>query len=124
MLSIDECKTIYDAAVAKKACKGNIEAAKRYLDAGDVEGFERVCRGNAGWLKCNDIHYLLSDGIAENWYENGAMSKRFNRVNGLAHGLYEGWSKDGSLAITCAPYGGAHKGGILEACGYWVGTLG
>lgn len=97
-MDLKECKTIYDAAVAAEACKGNVEAAKRYLDAGDTEGFERVCRGNVDWLKYNGVHYVLSDGIAENWYDNGVLHSHHTYVNGKVEGLIEVWYDNGILS--------------------------
>ena len=100
-MNISKCKTIYDAALAAKACKGNIEAAKRYLDAGDVEGFERVCRGNLSWLRSNCIHYVLSDGIAEEWHDNGVLYTRYTYVSGEIKGVYETWDENGILRNRC-----------------------
>lgn len=64
-MNINECRTIYEAACKANACEGNIQAAKRYLDAGDVEGFERVCRGNWQFLQDNGIEYSLTNGMRE-----------------------------------------------------------
>ena len=97
MLSINECKAIYLLSVEEQACKGNIEAAKRYLDAGDVEGFERVCRGNVDWLKRKSISYILTPGMAENWYDNGFLRRRGFYVNGKVEGVIETWHENGVL---------------------------
>ena len=97
-MDLKECKEIYDAAVAANACKGNIEAAKRYLDANDVEGFERVCRGNSDWLASNNIRYVPSDGIAESWYNNGVLCTRYTYIAGIIEGLHETWYKSSILS--------------------------
>lgn len=133
MLSINECKEIYDAAVAAKDFKGSIEAAKRYLDANDTEGFERVCRGISWWLAGSGIRYMLSDGVSENWYDNGVLSTRQTYVNGKKEGLCEIWHDNGVLELRTTyvnnqvegvyeqwydngvlRYRGNYKAGVLE----------
>lgn len=109
-MNINECEVIYLAAVAAKACKGNIEAARRYLDAGDVEGFERVCRGNRGWLDDLDIPYNLTDGPAEAWHDNGVLSHSHTYVNGKLEGIYKEWHLNGILRQRCVCKGGKREG--------------
>jgi MORN repeat variant len=96
-MNLQECEAILAAAIERDACKSNADAARRYLDAGDVKGFERVCRGNHGWLEDNGIHYVLTDGAAERWYVNGQMLAQFNYLNGKLHGEYTWWDSDGQM---------------------------
>jgi antitoxin component YwqK of YwqJK toxin-antitoxin module len=96
-MNLKDCEVLLAAAIEHKACKGNADAARRYLDAGDVEGFERVCRGNYWWLKYRKIAYILTDGVAETRYANGQMSEQFNYFNGTLHGERTQWYPDGQV---------------------------
>jgi MORN repeat variant len=96
-MNLQECEVLLAAAIKRKACKGNADAARRYLDAGDVEGFERVCRGNYDWLKDYGIDYVLTDGPAEGWHDDGQMREQFNYFNGELRGEYTRWYPDGQM---------------------------
>jgi antitoxin component YwqK of YwqJK toxin-antitoxin module len=96
-MNLKECEAIFSAAIKKNLFKGNADAARRYLDAGNVEGFERVCRGNFWWFEDKDIAYALTDGPAENWYDNGQMREQSSYVNGKRHGEYTWWYPDGRV---------------------------
>jgi MORN repeat variant len=96
-LNLQDCEALFAAAIKRKACKGNADAARRYLDAGDVEGFERVCRGNYDWLRYNGIAYVLTDGAAENWDDNGQMRVQSQYVNGDRHGKCMRWHANGQV---------------------------
>jgi antitoxin component YwqK of YwqJK toxin-antitoxin module len=96
-MNLQDCEAILAAAIKKNLFKGDLNAARRYLNAGDVEGFERVCRGNYEWLKYKDIAYVLTDGSAENWHDNGLICGHFNYVNGKLHGECMWWHNNGQL---------------------------
>jgi MORN repeat variant len=96
-MKMQECEILLAAAIKKGVCKGDADAARRYLDAGDVEGFERVCRGNCEWLQDMEIAYTLTDGPAERWYSNGQMRKQSNYFNGQLHGQRTWWYPGGQM---------------------------
>ena len=87
-------------AYAKRydACEGNYNAAARYLENDDLEGFERVCRGNVTWLSDIRADYTFTDGVAEKWNENGQLESRCAYTRGRLYGLYETWHENGQLA--------------------------
>jgi MORN repeat variant len=96
-MNLKECETILATAIKLGACKGNADAARRYLDAGDAEGFERVCRGNYRWLEAAGIAYVLTDGVAERWHDNGRMYAQSTYVSGKPHGEYFWWHVNGQM---------------------------
>jgi MORN repeat variant len=96
-MNLQECEILLAAAIEVWLSKGDADAARRYLDAGDVEGFERVCRGNYRWLEANGIDYVLTDGAAERWYDNGQMQEQSNYVDGKLHGEYTWWYRNGEI---------------------------
>jgi antitoxin component YwqK of YwqJK toxin-antitoxin module len=129
-LTLDQCKAIYDHAVQHNACKGNIAAAKRYLDTEDIEGFERVCRGNNKWLRGKGAPYVLTDGPAEAWHDNGICSVMYGYVDGEVHGLYRTWWPDGQLAVLAYYSNGKlhgalvtwrDDGALFEEASFWNG---
>jgi antitoxin component YwqK of YwqJK toxin-antitoxin module len=109
-MNLEECETILAAAIKRKACKGNADMAKKYLDAGDVEGFERVCRGNRKWLEDKGIAYVLTDGAAERWHYNGQVFEQFNYLNGRRHGECTWWYPNGQMLEQSNYVGGNRHG--------------
>ena len=101
MLTLTQCEDILTNASEAKACKGNLDAAKRYFEAKDTEGFERVCRGNKDWLLTQAIRYTLTDGRYESWYSDGQLEARCTYKDGNPSGLYESWYSDGQLDARC-----------------------
>ena len=98
MLTLTECEDILTQATKAKACKGNLDAAKRYFEAKDTEGFERVCRGNKTWLTANRIRYTLTDGLSESWHSDGQLEASGTYQDGKLNGLHEHWYSNGQLA--------------------------
>jgi antitoxin component YwqK of YwqJK toxin-antitoxin module len=96
-MDISRCKRILDAVSWGLAFRGDISAMKRYFNAGDVDGFERVCRGSHEWLRNRGIAYDLTDGAAECWYDNGQMCEQLNFINGRLHGQRTWWYDNGQL---------------------------
>jgi antitoxin component YwqK of YwqJK toxin-antitoxin module len=96
-MNLQECEVLLSTAIKLGACKGNADAARRYLNAGDVDGFERVCRGNYDWLRYKDIAYVLTNGPAERWYVNGQKLAQFNYLNGKLHGECTWWHDNGQV---------------------------
>jgi antitoxin component YwqK of YwqJK toxin-antitoxin module len=97
-MKMQDCEVLLAAAIEVWLCKGDADAARRYLDAGDVEGFERVCRGNYWWIKDNGIAYVFTDGAAESLYANGKMHEQSNYLNGERHGKCTRWYTTGQLS--------------------------
>jgi antitoxin component YwqK of YwqJK toxin-antitoxin module len=87
-LNLQDCETLLAAAIEKGICKGDADAARRYLDAGDVEGFERICRGNDALFEVMGVPYVLTDGTAERWHDNGQLKATYFYVNGKLRGKY------------------------------------
>ena len=98
MLTLTHCENILTKATKAEACKSNLDAAKRYFEAKDTEGFERVCRGNKTWLTASRIRYTLTDGLYERWYSDGPLVERCTYQDGKLDGLYERWYRNGQLA--------------------------
>lgn len=110
MLSIEQCRSIYEQAVKVRGYLGNIRKAKEYLDAGDTECFERVCRGRFGWLPEHRVTYTCTDGAVETWHDNGQPWKRYTYVNGKPDGLYESWYPNGRISLRCTNMNGDREG--------------
>jgi antitoxin component YwqK of YwqJK toxin-antitoxin module len=96
-MNLQECEVLFATAIEVWLCKGDADAARRYLDAGDVEGFERICRGNYDWLKDYGIDYVLTDGPAEGWHDDGQMREQSNYVDGEMHGKCTWWDDNGQM---------------------------
>jgi MORN repeat variant len=114
-MNLQDCEAILAAAIERDACKGNADAARRYLDAGDVEGFERVCRGNYEWLEDKGVAYVFTDGAAERWYDNGQMCEQLNYVNGKMHGKCTWWYITGQMSEQSNYVNGKMHG----ECAWW-----
>jgi MORN repeat variant len=114
-MNLKECEALLAAAIAKSACKGNADAARRYLDAGDVDGFERVCRGNYDWLRYKKIAYVLTNGAAENWHDNGRIGGQSNYVDGQMHGQCVWWHDNGRIGGQSNYVNGERHG----ECTWW-----
>jgi MORN repeat variant len=117
--SLEQCRIIYDHASRYHASKGYLDAAKRYLDAGDADGFERVCRGDYAWLReigapewLRDIRarYVLTDGPAEAWHDNGQQRSKAHYINGQLHGLFEDWHDNGQQWSKATYVNGQQQG--------------
>ena len=96
-MDMTEAERILACAKQCNACKGNYDAAARYLRNNDIEGFKRVCRGNVAWLNGIRAKYVLTDGVAEKWHENGQLASRCTYQNDQLHGLHEKWHDNGQL---------------------------
>lgn len=118
MLTIQECKLILDAARRESTCIGNINAARKYYDAGDIEGFERVCRGSRYWLGGGPTRYTLTDGLCEIWYDNDQPRKRYAYAAGELDGLYEHWHANGQ-PFERYTYVAGKRNGLYET---WYGN--
>jgi MORN repeat variant len=114
-MNLQECEVLLTAAIERGVCKGSADAARRYLDAGDVEGFERVCRGNYEWLQDMKIAYTLTDGPAERWYSNGQMRGQSNYFGGQMHGECTWWYFGGQ-ALEQSNY---VNGQLHGECTWW-----
>ena len=65
-LNLQQAKAIYDHAVSKQPCLENVTKAKQFLDSGDLNSFEQICRANHLWLKQKNNPYF-----AEGLYTGG-----------------------------------------------------
>jgi hypothetical protein len=76
-MNLEECEAILAAVIKNNLFKkGDLNKAHQYLDAGDVEGFERICRGQFWWIKDKGVPCILTDGPAEGWYDDGRLKKQ------------------------------------------------
>ena len=111
----EEAQRIYDAAANAGACSGNLGAAKRYLDADDIEGFERVCRGSVAWLAWQRLRYAMTSGVAETWHDNGgSLMEEYTYVDGAQHGVYRSWHDNGQLWVEGTFVKGVRHGAYKE----------
>lgn len=101
-ITLDQCRAIYDEATKKqtpKFSKGNLDAALRYLNASDTQGFARVCRGDSFFKVPNGAAYSIadSDGDYESWHEYGKLKHYYSVIAGLKHGFARRWRPNGEL---------------------------
>jgi antitoxin component YwqK of YwqJK toxin-antitoxin module len=114
-MKMQECEILLAAAIKRAACKGDVNAARRYLDAGDVEGFERVCRGNSALFQVAGVPSVLTDGAVERWYVNGQKREQSNYLNGQLHDECTWWYSDGQIREQSNYVNGSRHG----ECTWW-----
>jgi MORN repeat variant len=110
-----ECNKILITAISKNAWTGNANVARKYLNAGDLEGFERICRGTYKWLNYKGIPYVLTDGAAENYHDNEQLYEQATYFNGQLHGDYTSWYSNGRMSEQSTYVAGKRHG----ECTWW-----
>ena len=92
-------------AVAKNACKSQLNKFISFMEDGDELSSWQTVLGNLGWLRENGLDIEQSyiegkaNGIGKVWYLNGQLYIEETYKNGELDGLYREWYENGQLSV-------------------------